>query len=145
MGDEPFLLTYGDGVSDIDPRDVIAYHKEKGGIVTITGVVMSQRFGVLDIGKDGRVDSFREKRDEADAFINGGFMVVEPKVFSYIGDDGKDGATEDFSSATLERLAEEGNITAYPYRGFWRCMDTQRDKNQLEDLWNSGNAPWKVW
>lgn len=145
VGDEPFLLTYGDGVSDIDPCDVIAYHKEKGGIVTITGVVMSQRFGVLDIGKDGRVDSFREKRDEADAFINGGYMVVEPEVFGYIGDDGKDGATEDFSSVTLERLAAEGNITAYPYRGFWRCMDTQRDKNQLEDLWNSGNAPWKVW
>lgn len=145
VGDEPFLLTYGDGVSTVNPHDVIAKHEQTGGVVTITGVVMSQRFGVLDIDADHHVNSFREKRTADNAFINGGFMVVEPEVFGYIGEDGQDGLTEDFSSVTLERLAREGKLTVYPYEGFWRCMDTQRDKQQLEAMWNKGNAPWKMW
>ena len=145
IGNESFLLTYGDGVSTVDPNAVIAHHNKVGGVVTVTGVVMNQRFGVLDIEEGDRVNSFREKRSEDNAYINGGFMVAEPEVFSYIGEDGQDGLTEDFSSVTLEHLAAEGKLTVYPYEGFWRCMDTQRDKQQLEQLWASGNAPWKVW
>lgn len=147
MDDEPFLLTYGDGVSDVDPNDIIAFHKKVGGVVTITGVVLNQRFGVLDVDSSGKVEAFREKREADNALINGGFMVAEPEVFDYIGNDvtGDDGAGEDFSGVTLERLASNGELTMYPYEGFWRCMDTQRDKQQLEKLWETGNAPWKVW
>lgn len=145
VGDEPFLLTYGDGVSTVNPNDIIACHNKVGGVVTITGVILNQRFGVLDVDGHNRVNAFREKREADKAFINGGFMVVEPEVFDYIGDDGRDGATEDFSGVTLERLSREGKLTVYPYTGFWRCMDTQRDKVQLEQLWDAGDAPWKVW
>lgn len=145
VGNEPFLLTYGDGVSDVNPNDIIAHHRKVGGLVTITGVVMSQRFGVLDIDETDHISSFREKRDADNAFINGGFMVVEPEVFDIIGTSGVPADREDFSGVTMERLAREGQLTVYPYEGFWRCMDTQRDKQKLEDLWESGNAPWKVW
>ena len=145
VGDEPFLLTYGDGVSTVNPNDVIAHHNKVGGVVTVTGAILDQRFGVLDIDGDSRVNSFREKHDEDQSFINGGFMVVEPEVFSYIGEDGQDGLTEDFSGVTLEKLSQEGKLTVFPHEGFWRCMDTQRDKQQLEKLWASGKAPWKNW
>ena len=145
VGDEPFLLTYGDGVSDVDPNDIIAHHKKVGGLVTLTGVILNQRFGVLDIDESDHVFSFREKREADDAFINGGYMVVEPEVFDVIGASGMPAEREDFSGVTMERLAREGQLTVYPYTGFWRCMDTQRDKQQLEELWESGNAPWKVW
>ena len=145
VGDEPFFLTYGDGVSDVNPNDVFEYHRKAGGIVTLTGVILNQRFGVLEMNDSGRVDAFREKHDTTDSFINGGYMVVEPEVFDYIGEDGCGGDTEDFSGITLERLADAGKLTCYPYRGFWSCMDTQRDKQQLEEMWKSGSAPWKVW
>ena len=147
VGDEPFLLTYGDGVSTVNPNDIIATHGRLGGVVTITGVILSQRFGVLDIDSDGKISSFREKRDADNALINGGFMVVEPEVFDYIGINGENenGDAEDFSSVTLERLANDGKLTVHSHTGFWRCMDTQRDKQQLENLWDSGEAPWKVW
>ncbi len=145
VGNEPFLLTYGDGVSDVDPNDIIAFHRAHGAVVTLTGVIVSQRFGVLDVDDTGMVGSFREKRTADEALINGGFMVCEPEVFDYIGADGEDGTTEDFSGVTMERLALEGKLACYPHHGFWSCMDTQRDKNRLEELWNSGHAPWKVW
>ena len=145
VGDEPFMLTYGDGVSNIDPNELLAYHEKVGGVVTLTGVSAGQRFGVLDIDKAGRVSQFREKRDADESIINGGFMVCEPEVFDYIGQNGSDPDDEDFSSVTLEKLASEGRLTAYPFDGFWKCMDTQRDKEQLEALWDEGSAPWKVW
>ena len=129
----------------MNPNDVIAHHNKVGGVVTVTGAILDQRFGVLDIDGDSRVHSFREKHDEDQSFINGGFMVVEPEVFGYIGEDGQDGLTEDFSGVTLEKLSQEGKLTVFPHEGFWRCMDTQRDKQQLEKLWASGKAPWKVW
>lgn len=145
VGNEPFMLTYGDGVTDADPNDILAFHKAHGGVVTIMGTIFNQRFGVLDIDERGRVGAFREKRAEDNALINGGFMVCEPEVFDYIGQHGSDPDSEDFSGMTLERLATDGALTCYPYLGFWRCMDTQRDKNQLEDLWDAHKAPWKVW
>lgn len=145
VGNESFLLTYGDGVSDVNPNKIIAHHEKAGGLVTITGVVMSQRFGVLDIDETDHISSFREKREADNAFINGGFMVVEPGVFDVIGTSGIPADEEDFSGVTMERLAREGQLTVYPYEGFWQCMDTQRDKQKLEKLWSSGNAPWKVW
>ncbi|MCH3942529.1 MAG: glucose-1-phosphate cytidylyltransferase [Atopobiaceae bacterium] len=145
LDDEPFLLTYGDGVSDLDPNDLIAFHKKAGGVVTLTAVHARQRFGVLDIDRNGQVGDFREKRDRDESYINGGFMCCEPEVFDYFGQNGANPDGEDFSGVTLEALAADDNLTAYRYDGFWRCMDTQRDREQLEHLWESEKAPWKVW
>lgn len=143
--DEPFILTYGDGVSDINPNDIVAFHKDHGGIVTLTGVRDQQRFGVLEIDKEGYVNNFREKHEGDSAYINGGYMVCEPAIFDHIGSSGIDPDGEDFSGVTLENLARENKLTCYKYNGFWMCMDTQRDRAKLEELWDSGNAPWKVW
>ena len=145
VGDEPFMLTYGDGVAALDPHKVINYHEKAGGMVTLTGARVIQRFGVLDITEGGLVGDFREKRNDDDGYINGGFMVCEPEVFDYIGTSGVDPDDEDFSGVTLEGLAARGSLTAYRFDGFWMCMDTQRDKDRLEALWDEGSAPWKVW
>ena len=144
VDDEPFMLTYGDGVSDVDPNDILAFHRASGAIVTLTAVKASQRFGVLDIDDGGCVGDFREKSDSDDAYINGGFMVCEPGVFDVINQR-EDPDGDDFSGVTLEALARSGKLSAYRYDGFWSCMDTQRDMQQLIALWNAGNAPWKVW
>ena len=145
VGDETFLLTYGDGVSDIDPNDVLATHRRMNTTVTITGVTMAQRFGVLGIDGTGRIRSFREKRDDDAALINGGFMACEPSVFDAIEQAGTNPMVEDFSSVTLPWLAQRGELGCHRYDGFWFCMDTQRDRNQLESMWGQGEAPWKVW
>lgn len=139
IGEEAFLLTYGDGVSDVNITKLIEFHKEKKASLTLTAVKPSGRFGVLDI-KDYRVESFREKSENDMGWINGGFMVVEPEVIQYIKDD-----TTVFEREPLERLASEGRLFAYKHYGFWQCMDTLRDKEKLEKLWNSGDAPWKLW
>ncbi len=144
VGDEPFMLTYGDGVSDVDPNKILDFHRQSHTLVTLTATRIAQRFGVLNIDGDGRVGSFREKREMDGGYINGGYMVCEPGVFDYIGRDG-DPDDEDFSGVTLEALARDGQLSAYRHDGFWMCMDTQRDMNKLIELWESGNAPWKVW
>lgn len=140
IGNEAFMLTYGDGVSDVDISKLVEFHKESGKMGTITAVNIGQRFGILDIGTENRINSFREKKMDDGSMINGGFMVFEPEVFEYIeGDD------TIFEKEPLESIAKQGQLLAYKHEGFWQCMDTQRDKHQLEQLWESGKAPWKKW
>ena len=140
IGDEPFLMTYGDGVCDVDIQKLIAFHKSHGKLATLTAVLMDQSKGVLNIGGDNAVRSFREKAAQDSAPINAGFMVLEPEVFNYLTDDDCV-----FEQEPLRRLAEEGQLMSYQHRGFWQCMDTLREKMELETLWDSGKAPWKVW
>lgn len=140
---ERFMLTYGDGVSDVDLSALLAFHEKSGAIVTLTGVHAAQRFGVIGLSSNGIVTDFREKRG-GDGYINGGFMVCEPEVFDYIGITG-DVDSEDFSAVTLEALSREGKLACYRHDGFWGCMDALRDKNWLERLWDAGKAPWKTW
>lgn len=141
VGDEPFFMTYGDGVSNINIQDILSYHKDKKRLATMTAVQPGGRFGVLELNEEDRITSFREKAVEDGGWINAGFMVLEPQVFDYIKDD----ENEIFERKPLEDLAKGNELDAYKYDGFWRCMDTQRDKYALEELWQSGNAPWKVW
>ncbi len=140
IGNEDFMLTYGDGVSDVNISKLLQFHKEHNKIVTMTAVIASQRFGVLDVNKDGLINSFREKSDLDAGFINGGFMVLKPEIFKYIKDD-----STVFEKEPLETIASEGELIAYKHRGFWQCMDTQRDKQNLESLWATGEAPWRKW
>ena len=140
VGNEPFMLTYGDGVSDMDIKKLVAFHKQHGKLATMTAVNAGQRFGVLDIGLDNNIKSFREKSQSDGAMINAGFMVLEPQVFDYI-----EGDSTVFEKAPLENLAKDGQLMAFKHDGFWQCMDAMRDKMQLEELWASGKAPWKLW
>lgn len=140
VADEPFMLTYGDGVADIDLAALLAFHRKHGKSATMTGVNVTQRFGVLDIDESGTINSFREKRKADGGVINGGYMVLQPEVFDYI-----EGDATVFEQQPLEKLAEDGQLMAYRHDGFWQCMDTQRDKNQLEEFWASHKAPWKIW
>lgn len=140
IGNETFMLTYGDGVSDINIKNLLDFHKQHGKIATMTAVNVGQRFGVLDIDHNNGIKSFREKSNMDGSMINAGFMVLEPKIFEYI-----DGDETVFEKKPLESVAKEGELKAYKHCGFWQCMDTQRDKHQLEELWESGEAPWKKW
>lgn len=140
IGNEPFLLTYGDGVSDVDIAKVVEFHKNHGKLATMTAVNIGQRFGVLDIESDSTITSFREKSDNDGSMINAGFMVLESKVFDYI-----EGDSTIFEKEPLEKVASIGELKAYKHEGFWQCMDTQRDKQKLEELWASGKAPWRKW
>ncbi len=141
VGNEPFMLTYGDGVSDINITELVKFHKSHGKIATITAVNAGQRFGVLVTDEQNNINAFREKKDSDGSWINGGYMVLNPEVFNYI----TQGDSTVFEKEPLEKLAEDGQLVAYKHQGFWKCMDTLRDKNQLEEMWNQGNAPWKVW
>ena len=140
IGDEPFLLTYGDGVSNVDIKKLVEFHQSHGKIATMTAISTRQRFGVLDLTADHQVHSFREKTTDDGAIINGGFMVMQPEIFDYI-----EGDSTVFEKKPLATLADEGQLMAYMHKDFWQCMDTQRDKNLLEEMWASGEAPWKVW
>lgn len=140
IGQETFMLTYGDGVANVDLNALLKFHREHGKIATISGVNIGQRFGVLDVDGAGAIHEFREKNDDDGKLVNGGFMVMEPGVMDYIEGDGTV-----FEKAPLENLARDGELMAYRHDGFWKCMDTQRDKMQLEEMWQSGNAPWKIW
>lgn len=140
VGDEAFMLTYGDGVGNINISELAAFHVSHGKAATLTAVNVAQRFGVLDLGAGGEIHHFREKEDIDGAVINGGFMVLEPSVFDLL-----DGDSCIFEQGPLGQLAQFGQLMAYRHEGFWQCMDTQRDKKHLEELWESGNAPWKVW
>ena len=140
VGGETFMLTYGDGVADVDIAALLAFHKKHGKIATITAVNVGQKFGVLDVDGDNNINAFREKNDDDGSLINGGFMVMEPGVFDYI-----EGDATVFEKKPLEDLARDGQLMAYKHNGFWKCMDTQRDKMQREEMWSKGEAPWKVW
>lgn len=140
VGNEPFMLTYGDGVSNVDLNALVRFHQEHGKIATMTAVNVGQQFGVLEIDKDGTINKFREKNDSDGGVINAGYMVLNPKIFDYI-----DGDDTVFEKKPLETVAAEGQLKAYMHKGFWKCMDTQRDKEQLEKMIASGEAPWMVW
>lgn len=140
VDDEPFMLTYGDGVCDVNLDELLEFHQSHGKIATMTTVNITQLKGVLDINENNVVRSFREK-DEADAsLINGGFMVLNPEIFSYLKDD-----TTILEQEPMQKLAAEGQLMSFHHPGFWQCMDTQREMKKLEDLWQSGQAPWKIW
>jgi glucose-1-phosphate cytidylyltransferase len=139
IGDEPFFMTYGDGVCDVNIRTLLNYHRDTGKKATITAVQIEQRFGVLDIC-DGTVRSFREKAQKDKDIINAGYMVLEPTIFELLRDD-----TTVFEKEPLSTLVQEGELASYLHSGYWQCMDTMRERGQLENLWVSGNAPWKVW
>jgi glucose-1-phosphate cytidylyltransferase len=137
--DEVFCLTYGDGVSDVNITDLIAFHKSQKVKATLTATIPPGRFGALDMS-DSKVNSFREKPKGEGGMINGGFFVLSPKVLDYITGD-----KTVWEKEPLENLAEEAELAAFEHHGFWQPMDTLRDMNHLEELWQSGNAPWKVW
>ena len=140
IGDEPFFMTYGDGVCDVDIQKLLEFHRAHGKIATLTAVKQKQQKGVLDIGGDNAVRSFREKNAEDGAAINAGYMVLEPQIFDYLtGDDCV------FEREPLEKLAAENQLMSYPHTGYWQCMDTKREKDILEKLWAEGKAPWKTW
>ena len=141
VGDETFMLTYGDGVSDVDIRKLLEFHRQHGKLATLTAISTNQRFGVLDVNESGKIDGFREKSKMDGAVINGGYMVCEPKVFDYI----TEGDSTVLEQKPLQNLAADGQLMAYLHEGFWQCMDTQREKQKLEELWASGSAPWKTW
>ena len=140
IGNEPFMLTYGDGVCDLNLRELEAFHKSQGKLATITAVSAGQRFGVLDMEEDGVVREFREKSDLDGDRINGGYMVLEPEVFELIAGD----ATV-LEKDVLQELGRRKELVAYKYDGYWQCMDTKREKDKLDCLWQEGKAPWKCW
>jgi glucose-1-phosphate cytidylyltransferase len=137
--EEAFCFTYGDGVGNVNITELIAFHKQQKVKATLTATTLPGRFGALDISGN-KVNSFREKPKGDGALINGGFFVLSPQVIDYISDD-----KTTWEREPLERLAEEGNLAAFQHDGFWQPMDTLRDKLHLEELWQSGKAPWKVW
>ncbi len=140
VGNETFMFTYGDGVADINIEELVAFHKSHGKLATVTAVQPSGRYGVLGLNEDASVLEFIEKPKTLDAWVNGGFFVLEPEIFEYL-----EGDQTSFEGHPLTELAAAGQIMAYNHSGFWKCMDTQRDKIILESLWASGQAPWKVW
>lgn len=140
VGDEPFCLTYGDAVANVEIDKLIEYHQSHGKTLTLTAVSLAQQKGVLDIDENGTITSFREKSNSDASLINGGFMVCSPSIFDYLEDD-----TTVFEQAPMRELAAKGELKSFYHDGFWQCMDTKREKDKLEELWASGNAPWKVW
>jgi glucose-1-phosphate cytidylyltransferase len=141
IGDDTFCFTYGDGVSDVNVSDLVAFHREQKALATLTATQPPGRFGALTLGEtQTHVNSFREKPGGEGAWINGGFFVAEPKVLDYIVDD-----ETVWERGPLEQLAKDDALAAYKHRGFWHPMDTLRDRIYLEELWKSGQAPWKVW
>ncbi len=140
IGDEPFMLTYGDGVADVNIHELVKFHNDHGKIATITAIQPGGRFGMLDIDNSEMINSFKEKSKEDGGWINGGFMVLNPEIIDYINSD-----STVFEKEPLESVAREGQLKAYKHHGFWQCMDTLRDKRLLEELWDGNSAPWKVW
>ena len=139
IGDEAFFMTYGDGVSDVDISATLEFHRKYGKLATITAIQPEGRFGYVNLDKE-IVGSFREKSERDIGWINAGFMVLEPEVLDYVRDD-----TIMFEREPMEKIAAEGQMVCYKHTGFWQCMDTLRDKEKLEKLWDSGKAPWKLW
>jgi len=140
VGNEPFMLTYGDGLADIDLPALLEFHRASGKACTVTAAQPTGRFGALTLDEAGAVQSFLEKPLGDGGWINAGFFVMQPEVFDYLGGD-----SSVLEREPLEALAREGQMVAYRHRGFWQPMDTLRDKNLLEDLWSKGQAPWRLW
>lgn len=140
IGNERFMLTYGDGVSDVDLNQLLEFHGEKGKYVTMTAIQPGGKFGVLDINSDNIINRFTEKGKEDGGWINGGFMILEPEIFNYLNDD----PNLIFEREPLENIARDGELAAYKHNGFWQCMDTLRDQTFLNNLIISNNAPWIV-
>ncbi len=141
IGKNPFMLTYGDGVADVDIKKLAAFHRKSGGLATMTAVQNLGRFGAIEMKASGAIRSFKEKPRGDGAWINGGFFVLQPGIFNYI----KDGDSTIWERGPLEALAARDKLAAYKHTGFWKCMDTLRDKTELENLWQTGKAPWKIW
>jgi glucose-1-phosphate cytidylyltransferase len=139
LGNQTFMLTWGDGVSDVNLHDLLQFHHSHGKLATLTAVHPTARFGHLEFDGD-RVAQFTEKPQTAEGWINGAFFVLEPGVFDYI-----DGDDTQWEREPLERLARDGQLMAYRHTSFWQCMDTLRDKKLLQSLWDAGNPPWKIW
>lgn len=142
IGNEDFMLTYGDGVGDVNIADLIKFHKSHNKIATVTAIQMDARFGGMDLDKNGDVISFKEKAKDESKWINGGFFVLKPEVFKYLQSNMDDMMWED---EPLEKLTEDNQLAAYRHSGFWKPMDALRDKIELEALWKNNTAKWKVW
>lgn len=140
IGDEPFMLTYGDGVSDVNITDLVAFHESHEGIMSLTAVQPTGRFGTIEIEKDNRVSEFIEKPIGDNGWINGGYFVCDPEVLDYIDDD-----STVLERKPMETLSNEGRLFSFHHQGFWQCMDTLRDKQFLAKLWETGNADWATW
>jgi glucose-1-phosphate cytidylyltransferase len=143
IGNEDFMLTYGDGVGDVNIKELLDFHQKKNKIATVTAIQLDARFGGIDLTPDGKVTSFREKAKDESKWINGGFFVLKPEVFDYL-DDG-DMENMMWEDEPLEKLATDGQLSAYRHNGFWKPMDALRDKLELEHLWKTNQAKWKVW
>ncbi len=141
IGNETFMLTYGDGVSNVDINELVKFHKQSGKICTMTAIQATSRFGVIKIEEDGTIDSFEEKPEDSGTWINGGFFVVEPSIINYLPEGSDDIMWERYP---MNKLAEERQIAAYKHHDFWKCMDTLRDKEELEQLWQT-SPQWKNW
>ncbi len=140
IGNETFMLTYGDGVCNMDIRELVKFHKSHGKTATVTAAKIRQRFGIMDITENREITSFREKSKNDSGRMNVGFMVLEPKIFDYL-----EGDRTVFEKEPLERLTEERELMAYLFDGYWACMDTKREMDMLNELWDRGQAPWKIW
>lgn len=140
IGDEPFLLTYGDGVSNVNIKELVKWHEEHGKMITMSAYNVEQRFGVLDINAENEITAFREKSKDDGSMINIGYMVCQPEVFKLI-----EGDSTVFEKEPLNKAAAMHELVAYKHGGFWQCMDTVREKQKLEELWSTNKAPWKVW
>lgn len=140
IDNEPFFMTYGDGVCDVEIDKLLEFHKSHGKIATLTSVTLEQQKGILEVSGDNAVQSFREKSVSDGALINAGYMVLDAKVFDYI-----EGDHTVFEKEPMIKLADDNQLMSYPHKGFWQCMDTKREKDILEKIWNSGKVPWKRW
>ncbi|HVM87568.1 MAG TPA: glucose-1-phosphate cytidylyltransferase [Puia sp.] len=142
LGEEDFMLTYGDGVADVDLKKLLLFHQSHNRVATVTAIQPVGRFGVMQIQKDNSVELFKEKSKDDEGWINGGFFVLKPEVFNYLPENSEDIMWEDLP---IQKLAKNNQLVAYQHRGFWKCMDALRDKIELEEIWNSGKAKWKTW
>jgi glucose-1-phosphate cytidylyltransferase len=142
IGKEDFMLTYGDGVSNVDINALLAFHRSHGKIATVTAIQPEARFGGMELGEDGVVQQFKEKPKGDGKWVNGGFFVLRPEVFDYLEGNMDDTMWED---APMERLTQQGQLIAYKHKEFWKCMDAMRDKLELEALWQNNQAKWKIW
>lgn len=142
IGEEDFMLTYGDGVCDVNIKELLQFHKEQNKIATVTSIQLDARFGGMEVDNNGEVKAFREKVRDESKWINGGFFVLKPEVFKYLEGDMTDMMWED---RPLEKLTTDNELVAFRHNGFWKCMDALRDKIELEELWKNNDAKWKVW
>ncbi len=142
IGDEDFMLTYGDGVSNVDINSLLVFHRAHGKIATVTAIQPEARFGGMELSEDGMVREFKEKPRGDGKWVNGGFFVLRPEVFDYLEGNMDDTMWED---APMEGLARQGQLIAYKHKEFWKCMDAMRDKLELEALWQNNQAKWKIW